>query len=102
MCAASMEAPSYGASKLPFAIRHRPTLYVTKFASCVGSPFVIPGRRCYPRVDSKTVIELHDQSRMSKFGIKTDVASAPADSGPMTDIGRGQFRAKSRLMHGSN
>jgi hypothetical protein len=49
MFAASMEAPSYGASKLPFAIRHRPTLYVTKFASCVGSPFVIPGRRCYPR-----------------------------------------------------
>jgi hypothetical protein len=37
MFAASMEAPSYGASKLPFAIRHRPTLYVTKFTSCVGS-----------------------------------------------------------------
>ena len=35
---------TYGASKLPFAIRHRPTLYVTKFASCVGSPFVIPDR----------------------------------------------------------
>src|SRR6516164_6565195 len=34
MLAASMEAPSYGASRLPFTIRHRPTLYVTKFASC--------------------------------------------------------------------
>ena len=34
MFAASMEAPSYGASKLPFAIRHRPTLYATKFALC--------------------------------------------------------------------
>jgi len=44
MFAASMEAPSYGASKLPFAIRHRPTLYVTKFASCVGSsPFRYSG-----------------------------------------------------------
>src|SRR5215469_3355011 len=34
MLAASMEAPSYGASRLPFTIRHRPTLYVTKFAPC--------------------------------------------------------------------
>jgi hypothetical protein len=32
MLAASMEAPSYGASRLPFTIRHRPTVYVTKFA----------------------------------------------------------------------
>ena len=39
MLAASMEAPSYGASRLPFTIRHRPTLYVTKFASCVGSAY---------------------------------------------------------------
>ena len=34
MLAASMEAPSYGAARLPFTIRHRPTLYVTKLASC--------------------------------------------------------------------
>jgi hypothetical protein len=34
MLAASMEAPSYGAPRLPFTIRHSPTLYVTKFASC--------------------------------------------------------------------
>ena len=39
MLAASMEAPSYGASRLPFTIRHRPTLYVTKFASWVGSAY---------------------------------------------------------------
>jgi hypothetical protein len=43
MFAASMEAPSYGASKLPFAIRHRPTVYATKFASCVGYPLRYSG-----------------------------------------------------------
>jgi hypothetical protein len=43
MFAASMEAPSYGASKLPFAIRHRLTVYATKFASCVGYPLRYSG-----------------------------------------------------------
>ena len=50
MLAASMEAPSYGASRLPFTIRHRPTLYVTKFASCgwVSISWRQRGGRCDP------------------------------------------------------
>ena len=57
MLAASMEAPSYGASRLPFTIRHRPTLYVTKFASCGWDQHIMATTR-RPRLSSSRADEM--------------------------------------------